>query len=400
MNDTLAIDGGTPACTGFFPEWPIHDHRERDNLVAVLESGQWGELSGPMVDDFSAAFATFQGASHAVCTPNGTLALEAALEALGVGPGDEVITSAWTFIATAGAMLTLGARPVFVDIDPTTNTIDPSLIAAAITPKTKAIVPVHIGGLPADMDGVLEVARASGLPVLEDACQAWGAEWRGQGVGVIGDLGCFSFQESKNITAGEGGAVVTNNAALHDLVWSIHNTGRVRQREGMFDHVMPGRNLRMTEWQGAILLAQLERLPEQMARRDHSAARLTEAITELAGLTPLRTDDRVTRCGWHLYQVIYDPRRFGGRDRSNFLAALNAEGVPCSAGYLPLPYIDAIREAVRQRFGEEVLRHPIPHAGASARDTIWLPQTLLLADDDTIAQVVTAFRRIARAWTS
>jgi dTDP-4-amino-4,6-dideoxygalactose transaminase len=371
MSDTLAIDGGTPACTSTFSHWPIHDHHERDNLVAVLESGQWGELSGPMVDDFSTAFAMFQGANHAVCTPNGTLALEAGLEALGVGPGDEVITSAWTFIATAGAMLTLGARPVFVDIDPTTNTIDPSLIAAAITPKTKAIVPVHIGGLPADMDGVLEVARASGLPVLEDACQAWGAEWRGQGVGVIGDLGCFSFQESKNITAGEGGAVVTNDAALHDRVWSIHNTGRGRQSDGMFDHVMPGRNLRMTEWQGAILLAQLERLPEQM-----------------------------TRCGWHLYQIIYDPKQFGGRDRADFMASLEAEGVPCSAGYIPLPHLGAIKDAVHQRFGEEVLRHPITNAEAAGRHTVWLPQTLLLADDATIAQVIAAFRKIARAWTS
>ena len=398
MPDPLAIDGGTPARTDPIPDWPIHDHRERELLLDVLESGQWGELSGPKVDQFSAAFASFQGASHVVCTPNGTTALEAALEALGVGPGDEVITSAWTFIATAGAVLTLGACPIFVDIDPTTNTIDPARIAEAITPKSKVIVPVHIGGLPADMDGVMEVAREAGLPVLEDACQAWGAQWRGNGVGTLGDLGCFSFQESKNITAGEGGAVVTNDAGLHAQVWSIHNTGRTPDSVGMFDHAMVGRNLRMTEWQAAILLAQLERLPGQMARRDFNAARLTEALQEFPGLAPRRLDDRVTRCGWHLYQLTYDPSAFGDRDRATFLEALKAEGVPCSAGYIPLPHIGAVRKEVKRRFGEDALRHPLPNAEAAGRHTVWLPQTLLLAGDETIDQVITAFRKISGAW--
>lgn len=397
--ETLAVNGGPPAMTGEIPTWPIHDHREHQQILDVLESGNWGELSGPKVGQFSTAFAAFQGVDYAVATPSGTLALEAALEALGVGPGDEVITSAWTFIATAGAMLTLGAQPVFVDIDPTTNTIDPARIGEAITPKTKAIVPVHIGGLPADMDGVLNVAREAGLPVLEDACQAWGAQWRGQGAGSIGDLGCFSFQESKNITGGEGGAVVTNERALHDRVWSIHNTGRTPESVGMFDHAMVGRNLRMTEWQAAILLAQLERLPEQMARRDRSATRLSEALTEIPGLTPLRIDDRVTRSGWHLYQITYNPTTFDGHDREAFLSALQAEGVPCSAGYIPLPHIDAMQKAIRQRFREDAQRHPIPHAEAAGRHTVWLPQTLLLASDDTVDQAITAFQKISRAWS-
>src|SRR5665811_67084 len=398
MTTTLAIDGGTPACNGSFPDWPMHDHRERELLLEVLDSGHWSELSGPKVDQFSAAFAAFQGADHAVCTPSGTTSLEAALEAIGVGPGDEVITSAWTFIATASAILTLGARPVFIDIDPTTNTIDPACIAGAITPKTAAIVPVHIGGLPADMDGVLEVARDHGLPVLEDACQAWGAQWNGDGVGTIGDLGCFSFQESKNITAGEGGAIVTNDAALHDRLWSIHNTGRTPDSEGMFDFASVGRNLRMTEWQAAILLAQLERLPAQMARRDRGAARITSALGEIPGLTPLRIDDRVTRCGWHLYQFTCDPEAFSRHDREGFLAALKAEGVPCSAGYIPLPHIGAMADTIHKRFVEPAERHPIPHAEAAGRHTVWFPQTLLLADDGTIDQVTTAFTKISRAW--
>lgn len=380
------------------PAWPVHGPRERELLLAVLESGQWGEITGARNAEFAAAFARFQGAEHAVLTPSGTLALEAALEALGVGPGDEVITSAWTFIATASAILTVGARPVFVDIDPSTNTIDPSRIEEAITPKTKAIMPVHIGGLPADMDGVMDVANRAGLPLLEDACQAWGARWRDRGVGTIGALGCFSFQESKNITAGEGGAVVSNDRALHERVWSIHNTGRTPESVGMFDYAMVGRNLRLTEWQAAILLAQLERLPEQMERRNRAAARLTEALAELPGLTPLRIGEHVTRCGWHLYQLTYDPTGFGGRDRETFLHALSAEGVPCSAGYIPLPAVDAMRDAIRQRFGDDGAHHPVPHAETAGRSTVWLPQTLLLADSDTIEQIIAAFRKITLAW--
>ncbi|HYH13480.1 MAG TPA: DegT/DnrJ/EryC1/StrS family aminotransferase, partial [Thermomicrobiales bacterium] len=286
MTEILAIDGGTPAVSSPMPAWPVHSDRERELLLSVLESGQWGELTGSRNAEFATAFATFQGADHALLTPSGTLALEAALEALGIGPGDEVVTSAWTFVATASAILTMGAQPVFVDIDPFTNTIDPARIAEAITPRTKAIVPVHIGGLPADMDGVMAVANRAGLPVLEDACQAWGAQWRDRGVGTIGALGCFSFQESKNITAGEGGAVVTNDRALHERVWSIHNTGRTPASVGMFDYAMVGRNLRMTEWQAAILLAQLERLPEQMKQRDRAAVRLTGALEEIPGLVP------------------------------------------------------------------------------------------------------------------
>jgi dTDP-4-amino-4,6-dideoxygalactose transaminase len=398
MTTPLAIDGGPPAVTHPIPEWPVHDHRERDALLAVLDSGQWGAITGKKSAHFAAAFARFQGARHGVCTTSGSTALEAALEALGVGSGDEVVTSAWTFIATAGAILTMGARPIFVDIDPTTNTIDPGRIEAAITPRTKAIVPVHIGGLPADMDGVMAVAQRAGLPVLEDACQAWGARWRDRGAGTIGALGCFSFQQSKNITAGEGGAVVTDDRELHDRVWSITNTGRTPESAGMFDFAMVGRNLRMTEWQAAVLLVQLERLPEQMHRRDRAAARLTAALAEVPGLAPLRLDPRVTRCGWHLYQLTYDPSAFGGRDRAALLAALKAEGVPASGGYIALPRIEAIRIAVRDRFGADAAEGPIPHAEAAGATTVWLPQALLLGGDALIDEVIAAFRKIAAAW--
>ncbi|MFL7811722.1 MAG: DegT/DnrJ/EryC1/StrS family aminotransferase, partial [Anaerolineae bacterium] len=204
----LAIEGGTPLRTVPYPSWPVWDEREERQLLEVLRSGRWGILDGGKVSQFERAFAAFQGAERALCVTSGTAALEVALRALGIGPGDEVITSPYTFVATPSAAFLVGARPIFADIDPATYLIDPAQVEAAITDRTRAIVPVHVGGCPCDMDAIMEIARRHRLYVLEDACQAWGASWRGQPVGAIGDLGCFSFQASKNINAGEGGALV------------------------------------------------------------------------------------------------------------------------------------------------------------------------------------------------
>ena len=398
MTERLAIDGGRPARTNPVPAWPVFGEREETLLLEVLHSGDWGTLTGTKVATFERQFADFQGASFGIAVPNGSLALELALEALGVGPGDEVITSAYTFIATAGSIFSVGARPVFVDIDPTTNTIDPGQIEAAITASTKAIVPVHVGGVPSDMDGVMEVARRHGIPVLEDACQAWGAAWNGTPVGAIGDIGTFSFQASKNITAGEGGMVVTNEPALHDRAWSIHDTGR-SAHGGTFEHEIPGRNLRMTEWQGAVLIAQLGRLPEHMVTRQRNAQHLTTGLSEVPGLEPLQIDDRITSHAWHLYQTRYDATSFGGRSRAEFIRALNAEGVPCMAGYVPLTRQKAVRNALRDRFGVDSMPD-VPNADRAGEETVWFEQTLLLGTDEDMHQTIEACRKITRTWGS
>ncbi|MDQ3657905.1 MAG: DegT/DnrJ/EryC1/StrS family aminotransferase [Chloroflexota bacterium] len=401
MPEHLAIDGGTPVRTLAFPSWPVWGDRERALLLEALDSGTWGELSGDKVQALEDRFAAFQHALFALAVPNGTQALEVGFQALGIGPSDEVITTAYTFIATASAIFAVGAKPVFVDIDPRTNLIDPSLIESAITSRTRAIVPVHIGGQPCDLDGLLEVARTHGLPVVEDAAQAVGAEWKGTRVGAIGDLGAFSFQESKNLSGGEGGAIVTNRQELHELAWSLHNCGR-GPASGTFDFERMGGNYRMTELTGALLLAQLERLDGQMAVRDRNAALLTDGLAEITGLTPTLIDERVTGHAWHLYQIRYDAAAFGGRSREDFIAALNAEGIPASAGYVPLTSIDAIRTALRDRFGESALRDigPVPHAEAAGGDTIWLHQTTLLGSDDDTADILTACRKVGAAWHS
>lgn len=401
MPEHLAINGGTPVRKAPFPVWPVWGSPERDAVREVIDSGAWGELSGDKVQAFEDRFATFQQARFALAVPNGTQALEVALQSLGVRPGDDVVTTAYTFIATVSAIFAVGARPIFVDIDPRTNLIDPAEIEPAITSRTRAIVPVHIGGQPCDLDGVLEVARRHGLPVLEDAAQAVGAEWRGTKVGAVGDLGTLSFQESKNLSGGEGGAIVTNLEDLHDLAWSLHNCGRGPQSD-TFNFERMGGNYRLTELAGALLLAQMERLDGQMAVRDRNAALLTDGLAEIPGLEPTVVDERVTRHAWHLYQIRYDAAAFGGRSREDVIAALNAEGIPASAGYVPLTGIAAIRNALRDRFGESAVREilPVPHTGTAGRNTIWLYQTALLGSDDDTADILTACRKIGSAWRS
>jgi dTDP-4-amino-4,6-dideoxygalactose transaminase len=402
----LAIEGGTPLRTVPYPSWPVWDEREERQLLEVLHSGRWGILDGGKVSQFERAFAAFQGAERALCVTSGTAALEVALRALGIGPGDEVITSPYTFVATPSAAFLVGARPIFADIDPATYLIDPAQVEAAITDRTRAIVPVHVGGCPCDMDAIMEIARRHRLYVLEDACQAWGASWRGQPVGAIGDLGCFSFQASKNINAGEGGAIVSNDPELAERCWSLHNVGRVREG-AWYQHEFLGWNYRMTEWQGAVLLAQLERLPEHVALRADNAAYLAGRLGDVEGITPVAVDARVTGHAWHLFIATYDPAAFGGRTCAEFLKMMNAEGIPCSAGYVPLNRSPAIRRSLAEQAGEigpwETGEVDLPELPACpvAEDlcqrTIWLQQRLFLGDHEDMDDIVAAIAKIQRA---
>jgi dTDP-4-amino-4,6-dideoxygalactose transaminase len=405
----LAVDGGQPVRDLPFPAWPIWDEREKELLLEVLDSGRWGILDGTKVAAFQEAFAEFVGAQHALCVTSGTSALEVAMRALGIGPGDEVITTPYTFVATPSAAFLSGARPVFVDIDPNTYLIDPVRIEAAITERTRAIMPVHIAGCPCDMDAIVEIAQRHNLYVIEDACQAWGAAWRDRPVGAIGDLGCFSFQASKNINAGEGGALVTNDPELAERCWSLHNVGRIRDG-AWYQHEVLGWNYRMTEWQGAILLAQLQRLPEHVARRADNARYLTSRLDEVEGIVPVQIDERVTQHAWHLYIATYDPEAFGGRPCAEFLSMLKAEGIPCSAGYVPLNLSPAILRALAEQRGE--IRpwetsdidlpalEPCPVAEDLCQRTIWLPQYVFLGDHEDIDDVVAAILKIQGAIAS
>lgn len=398
----LAVNGGSKTRTKPWPAWPIFDDTEVRALEEVCRSGHWGCLSGCKVSEFEKKFAAFQDAEYGVCVPNGTAALEVALKAVGVRAGDEVIVPPYTFIASASAALQIGAIPVFVDIDPDTYNLDPNKIEAAITPKTKCILAVHIGGGPADMDGILAVARKHGLKVVEDAAQAHGAAWKGKRIGALGDAGTFSFQASKNLTAGEGGIVVTNDPVVYSAAWSLHNCGRVPEGK-WYEHRILGWNMRMTEFQAGILLAQMTRLEDQMKVREENALYLDSRLSEIEGIRPLKRDPRVTTHAYHLYIFRYDSSKFGGIPRAKFLQALNAEGIPCSAGYVPLYKEEMFRVDPEgcpigcgfagRKMDYSKVSCPVCE-NACANEAVWLTQNMLLGTRQDMDDVVAAVRKI------
>jgi dTDP-4-amino-4,6-dideoxygalactose transaminase len=329
----LAVHGGIPVRDPGkpWPAWPVFDEAERRAVDDVVASGKW--WYGERVKQFEQAYAAFQDAKHCITCTTGTSALEIAFRALDVGSGDEVIVPPYTFIATASAVAWVGATPVFVDVDDTWN-LDPDLLEAVITPRTKAIVPVHFGGRVADMDRINAIAAKHGLSVLEDACHSWGSKWNGKGTGALGIGGVFSFQYTKNITAAEGGAILTDDDAFADVCRSLSNCGRGGSE--WYQHVRVGTNARMTEFQAALLSVQLGRLEEQTLRRERNAALLERELGAIEGIIPQPNDPRITRRGYHLYCLRIRPERFGC-SREQFCKAAEAEGLPVSAGYgMPL----------------------------------------------------------------
>lgn len=392
-----APDVGRGAVTSPVPSWPVHGEAEEAALLEVLRSGHWGSTSGTTVAAFEREFAVAQEARHAVAVTNGTLALVAALRAGGVGIGDEVIVPPYTFIATASAALFVGAIPVFADVDPRTHLLDPSAVRAALTERTRAVIPVHLAGRPADMDAFAALGREHGLLVVEDCAQAHGAAYRGRAVGALGDLGTFSFQSSKNVTAGEGGAVVTDDDRLADALYALVNVGRVRGG-GWYQHETVGYNLRLTEFQAAILRVQLERHAGLQRVRERNARLLTELLAEVDGVQTAPEDPAITAHGRHLFLLRIPALAGQARDRA--LRALADEGLPqASGGYVPLHRNQALlreTEELAERLGRPVPRPSCPHADLVARDTIWLPQQCLLGSPDYTRQVAEAIRRVVR----
>ncbi|NBP74006.1 MAG: DegT/DnrJ/EryC1/StrS family aminotransferase, partial [Alphaproteobacteria bacterium] len=308
--------------------------RERELVAQCLAEG-WVSSEGPWIERFEAACANRFGRRHAIAVTNGSAALDAAVAALGLGPGDEVIVPSYTFVATASAVALVGAVPVFVDIQPSTYNIDPDSVEAAITPRTRAIIAVHIAGRPADLDRLTALAKKHDIRLIEDAAQAHAAAWKGQRVGAIGDLGTFSFQASKNLNAGEGGFITTSNSELAQRAWSLHNCGR--SPEGAwYEHPLIGGNYRLGEFQAGLLLSQLKSLDELAERRSRNGEALGNAIEGIEGIDTTEPDERITTHAYHLFVMRYSAAAFNGLSRDHFIEALNAEGIPCSAGYRPL----------------------------------------------------------------
>ena len=342
------------------------------------------------------------GAKRCLATASGTTALMVALHVLGVDAGDEVIVSPYTFIATYNVVLLAKALPVFVDTDPETFQINPDKIEERITKNTRAILPVHILGLPANMDRINAIAKKHNLVVIEDACQAWLAEWRGKKIGTLGDLGCFSFQNSKHLPAGEGGAVVGNDEEIMDRCQSFHNCGRpygsVKKTSG---YPIRGSNSRMQEFQAVILMSQMKRLEKDTARRNENAHYLTSRIKDIPGILPHKLYEGVTRAAYHLYPFRYKKEHFNNIPRSKFLSALSAEGIPCSGGYGPQYKDGLIEEALnsvgykrlysRERLKRYRRENHYPDNDQLCKEAVWFSQTLLLGtkrDMDDIADAI------------
>ncbi|HZT34047.1 MAG TPA: DegT/DnrJ/EryC1/StrS family aminotransferase [Bryobacteraceae bacterium] len=404
-NGKLAIQGGTPVRTTPFPSWPKTTAADEQAVSAVLKSGRWYRGWGKQVDKFEETYARLLGAKYCLATANGTSALITSLHGLGLQPGDEVLVPPYTFVATINAVLVHHALPVFVDTDPATFQIDARKVEAAITERTKVILPVHIGGTAADMDTLLAVGARHKLAVLEDACQAHLGEWRGRKVGTWGAAGCFSFQNSKNLNSGEGGAITTNDEDLVERCFAFHNNGRGRKVDSYhFAYTQNGANLRMTEFQAALLMTQMRPLQEQSKLREENAAHLTSLLKEIPGIEPARWYDGCTRSAYHLYMFRYRSEHFHGLSRDRFLEALKAEGIPGSGGYTPLNKEPFLKNAVQSRVYQALYpkatldaweeRNQCPVNDKLCGEAVWFTQTMLLDTRQGMEQIAEAIRKI------
>jgi 3-amino-5-hydroxybenzoate synthase len=389
-----------------FPEWPLADEREVAAVRDVVESGRWWRAAGSQVSDFEKEFAAHHGAASALAVTNGTHAIEVALAALGIGRGDEVIIPAFTFISTASAVLCAQAVPVLVDVDPDTYCLDPARIEDAITPRTRAVIPVHMAGHVADMDAILDIARRRGLQVIEDAAHAQGATWKGGHVGALGAGGIYSFQAGKLMTAGEGGLVMSNDAEFIEKCFLYGNCGRPKT-DRAYMHSVLGTNCRMTELQAAVLRVQLTRLDEQNRRREANAAKLDRMMAEEPGIAPQGRDERVTLNPHYMYMFRYDPSAFGGLPRQQFVDALIEQGVPAFVGYRAIhrtPVFGGRDFGPRWRADDELLPDynavRCPVAEALSDEVVWLHHRVLLGDEEHLDGLVKAVGRVrARAST-
>lgn len=397
--DQLAARGGTPVRSRPWPTWPVWDEEDAQAVAEVVRSGKWFHGNGHRVNRFGEFYAGLHGARYGVPCCNGTQALELAMRAAGVRAGDEVITTPYTFIATASSVVQINGVPVFADVDPRTLNLDPAAAEAAITERTRAIIAVHVAGCPVDLDALADLARRKNLVLIEDAAQAHLAEWKGRPVGAIGTAGTFSFQASKNLNAGEGGVVITNEDEVYERAWSLVNCGRVREG-GWYEHRMLSGNYRLSELHAALLLSQARRVEEQTRRRNENALYLAEQLARIEGIRPLYRDPRVTRHAYHLFIFRYDPQAFGGLSRDEFITTLKAEGIPCSPGYAPMYRSPAFKidPATHPYAGAvDYTQVYLPEVEKACEEAVWLGQAMLLAERSDMDDISDAVRKIQAA---
>lgn len=400
MSSQLALFGGKPVRSRPFPSWPIFGKPEQRRLLRTLCSGKWGRLQGPEVAEFERRFAAMHGCKHGLAVVNGTVSLRIALMAAGLPANAEVIIPPYTFFSTASAVIEANMVPIFADVDLHTFNLDPKAVAAAITPRTRAIIPVHFAGQPADMRALMAIAKKHKLLVIEDAAHAHGASYRNKPAGSLGHIASFSFQSSKNLTSGEGGIITTNDHTLAESCRSMHNCGRIPTGVWYEHHVISG-NYRLGEFQGAVLNAQLDRLDQQTKTRDRNGQYLAARISQLPGIYPQQRPKDCTRHSYHLFMLRIDSKSFGV-PRAAAIKALQAEGIPCSAGYgfslhhQPMfrhqafgPYLPKARRSLNYR------KVSCPNSDLICREQcVWLEQNLFLGTRADMDDIASAFERV------
>jgi dTDP-4-amino-4,6-dideoxygalactose transaminase len=399
--------GGPKAFTGAWPGWPVFDQVDEKELMGVLKSARWCRLGSNTANRFEDEFKKLTGAKNALGVSSGTSALYTMLGALGLGPGDEVIIPPYTFVATYNVIVLNYALPVFVDTDLESFQIDAGKIEAAITPETKIIMPVHIGGTPADLDKILEVSGKHKIPVVEDACQAHLAEWKGKSVGNFGLAGGFSFQASKNLNSGEGGVIITNDDDFAQTCYDFHNQGQGGKATSFSTGSgTRGTNLRISEFQAGVLLSQMTRVVEQTKLRTENADYLTRMLNSIPGIKPAKLYKGVTRSAYHLYMFRYDKTKFAGLDRAKFLDALNKEGIPCSGGYGKMNKDKYVTDLAKNPhflkiYGEKKMNEWLEKSQCPENDkltdqAVWFYQTMLLGTKTDMEQIAEAIRKIQK----
>jgi dTDP-4-amino-4,6-dideoxygalactose transaminase len=389
------------------PSWPIWGKEETESVLGVLRSGRWwagapAAHAGENVWEFQKEFAAFQESKHCVAISNGTAAIEIALTGLGIGLGDEVIIPDYTFVASASAVIAVNAIPIFCDIDPETFVMDVPKVETLISERTRAVVAVHLGGNPVDMELLCNIAAKHRLAVVEDCAHAAGSRFRSRRVGNWGDAGTFSFQASKILTAGEGGAIVCNDEQLVRQMYSLSDCGR-HTGAYFYEHYRHGSNYRMSEFNAAVLRAQLKRFPEQHRIRNANARYLAERLNAVPGIRVMKPTPGTEEIGYYVYPFLFDPAEFSGITNEEFRRGLDKAGIPTVDCYPPLHRLICFRERnlrkgidySRANWGGRLSddsRFPVV-SDVYAR-SIQLPHELLLADQQYLDRVSSAIEEL------
>ena len=398
MNSDLAIFGGSPIRSKPFPVWPRVTAEIKNSLIETIDNDEWG-IGSSTIDLFNDRFSEMQDAKFSLAIHSGTSAIWISLKAAGVEAGDEVIVPSYTFIATAAAVIMANAVPVFADIDLETGNIDSKLIEGLITDNTKAIIPVHTAGSPADMDKIIDISNKYNIAVIEDAAQAHGAQYNGKKVGALGLGGIFSFQTSNNMSAGEGGAIVSNDESFIDKCFSYHNCGRVRDGE-WYEHHILGSNLRMSALNAAILIPQIDTWADDFSLREKNRKILDQYISEMGGLIPIRNIEKASSSN-HIYMCRYLEEEFNGVKREVFFKVMQAEGVYTYKGWSPL-YKEPLFSLNPKEYPwlKDVNYNNLYHTNTeifSEKQAVWLKQNHLIGSEEDTNDIINAFEKVVSA---